>query len=138
MPEIFADTAGWANFFVRTEPFHTQAVHLMQEWHQTQIKIVTTNYVLTELVALFTSPLRIPRAQQIQTIEIIKTATWVEIVHIDPSLDAEAWNLLTKRQDKSWSLVDCSSMVVAKQRNIDRIFTSDHHFEQAGFINMLK
>jgi len=36
MPEIFGDTAGWANFFVRTEPFHAQAVQLMQQWHKSQ------------------------------------------------------------------------------------------------------
>jgi hypothetical protein len=35
MPEVFADTAGWANFFVRTEPFHVQAAQLIQHRHIT-------------------------------------------------------------------------------------------------------
>ncbi len=83
MPEIFADTAGWANFFVRTEPFHSEAKQLMQQWYTQGTRIVTTNYVLLELVALLTSPLRIPRGEQIKTIETIKEASWVEIIHID-------------------------------------------------------
>ena len=55
--EVFVDTAGWANFFVRTEPFHEEAVALMQQWRKDQTKIITTNYVIAELVALLTSPL---------------------------------------------------------------------------------
>jgi len=68
MNEIFADTSGWANYFVRTEPFHETAKHLMQEWYSARTKVVTTNYVLSELVALFISPLRISRQQQILAI----------------------------------------------------------------------
>lgn len=137
MREVFADTAGWANFFIRTEPFHMQAVQLMQQWRGEQVKLVTTNYVLTELVALFTSPLRVPRAQQIQAVETIKAAAWVDVIYIDRELDEAAWQLLTQRQDKSWSLVDCASMVVMRQRNITTAFTTDHHFEQAGLLKVL-
>ena len=97
MPEVFADTAGWANFFVRTESFHSQAVQLMQKWHNSQTQVITTNYVLTELVALFTNPLRVPRVEQIRIIETLKSVSWVEIVHIDFALDEESWQLLKQR-----------------------------------------
>jgi uncharacterized protein len=93
---------------------------------------------LVELVALLTSPLRIPRPNIVAFIESLKTSPYVEIVHIDASLDAEAWQLLSQRQDKDWSLVDCSSFVVMRQRNILEALTTDHHFEQAGFIRLLK
>ena len=61
MNEVFADTSGWANYFVRTEPFHQDAKGLMQQWYKDQTRVITTNYILSELVALFISPLRIPR-----------------------------------------------------------------------------
>jgi predicted nucleic acid-binding protein len=138
MNEVFADTSGWANFFVRTEPFHTEAKNVMQQWFAEGTRVVTTNYVLIELVALMTSPLRIPRGQQINTIETIKGASWVEVVHLDSTLDEEAWALLKERQDKTWSLVDCASFVVMQHRGITRAFTTDHHFEQAGFLRILK
>lgn len=137
MPKVFADTAGWANFFVQTEKFHNHAIQLMHKWHQNQTEVVTTNYVLGELVALFSSPLRIPRQRQIESINTIKTASWVTIVYIDQALDTAAWQLLTQRPDKNWSLVDCASMVVADMNHIDQIFTSDHHFTQAGFTKLL-
>ncbi len=138
MKEVFADTAGWGNYFVRTEPFHMQAKDLMKQWHIDGIRVVTTNYVLLELVALFTSPLRLPRKQQIETIDTIKSASWVEIVHIDRALHEEAWALLKERQDKHWSLVDCASFVVMKHHNMFDALTTDPHFEQAGYVRLLK
>ncbi len=83
MNEVFADTSGWANYFVRTEPFHQDAKGLMQQWYKDQTRVITTNYILSELVALFISPLRIPRPKQIQAIETIKAVDWIEIIHID-------------------------------------------------------
>lgn len=138
MSEIFADTSGWANYFVRTEPFHQTAKQLMQRWYKDRTRVITTNYVLLELVALFISPLRIPRQQQIQAIETIKEAEWVDIIHIDQTLDDQAWQFLKQREDKMWSLVDCSSFIVMKQRRMNRGFTTDHHFVQAGFERLLK
>ena len=138
MNEIFADTSGWANYFIRTEQFHQTAKQLMQQWYKDHTRVITTNYVLSELVALFISPLRIPRPQQIQAIETIKAVQWIEIIHIDKTLDDKAWHFLKERYDKMWSLVDSSSFVVMKERQISQGFTTDHHFEQAELIRLLK
>lgn len=80
MTEVFADTSGWANYFIRSEPFHQPAVRLMRQWHQEGTRVVTTNYILTELAVLFISPLRVPRPQQIQVIETLCAAAWVDVV----------------------------------------------------------
>lgn len=125
-------------FFVRTEPFHAKARSLMEQWYAQNDLLITTNCVLLELVALFTSPLRISRDRQIETIETIKNAPWVDIVHIDSALDEKAWKLLKTRKDKTWSLVDCASFTVMKHRRIKNAFTADRHFEQAGFARLLK
>jgi predicted nucleic acid-binding protein len=138
MNKVFADTSGWAEFFVQTEPFHFEAKRLMQQWHTTGTQVITTNYILLELVALLTSPLRVPRKTTCKVIETIKATSWVTIIHIDFTTHEEAWKLLTERQDKTWSLVDCTSFVIMQQRNILEALTTDHHFEQAGFIQLLK
>ena len=41
------------------------------------------------------------------------------------------------RIDKEWSLTDCISCTVMKDRGITKAITSDHHFEQAGFEKLL-
>ena len=45
---------------------------------------------------------------------------------------------LPSARDKEWSLVDCVSFVVMQQYGLHDAFTTDHHFEQAGFICLLK
>jgi uncharacterized protein len=137
MAEVFADTAGWGNLFVGTEPYHIQTFRLVNRWRRRGVRIVTTNYILTELVALFHRPLRIPRPRAISYIDTIKSAPYVEIVHIDPTTDADSWALLKARQDKDWSLVDCSSFVIMQRRGITEALTTDRHFEQAGFMRLL-
>jgi len=42
------------------------------------------------------------------------------------------------KYDKDLSLVDCASFVVMQQRRITQALTTDHHFEQAGFVRLLK
>jgi len=87
---------------------------------------------------LLMSPLRIARPKIIAFIEGMKASPHVDIVHVDLQLDAQAWQLFTERPDKEWSLVDCASFVVMQQRGLLEAFTTGHHFEQAGFVNLLK
>jgi len=138
MNDLFADTSGWASWLNRAEPFHGLAVSLVSQARNAGRRLLTTNYVLAELVALLTSPLRMSRPQQIQFLTAIRSATWVDIVHIDFALDGAVWNLWQSRPDKEWSLVDCASFVVMQQRGLVEALTTDHHFEQAGFVRLLK
>ena len=121
-----------------TQAYHACAANLYRSARHQGDKLITSNYILTELVALLTNPLHVPRAAIIAFIEGLKTSPYVEIVHVDASLDAQAWQLLTERVDKNWSLVDCASFVIMRYRNIMNAFTTDHHFEQAGFVRLLK
>jgi predicted nucleic acid-binding protein len=84
------------------------------------------------------SPLRLPRPSIIAFLEGIKTSPYVEVIHVDQTLDEQAWRLYQQRTDKDWSLVDCASFVLMKQRGIAEALTTDHHFEQAGFVRLLK
>lgn len=57
---------------------------------------------------------------------------------INDTMDRDAWQLLRRRPDMQWSWVDCASFVVMEQREIREALTTDHHFEQAGLIRLLK
>ena len=89
-------------------------------------------------MSLLTSPFKVPRALVITMLQAIRSSEWVTLVHIDAALDDEAWELLNGRPDQTWSFVDCASFVVMKQRGIVEAWTSDHHFEQARFVRLLK
>jgi predicted nucleic acid-binding protein len=138
MPGLFADTSGWGSLIDPTQPFHQAASDCYRTARQNGQKVVTTNYVVAELVALMTSPLRIPRATAIAFVDGLKASPYVEVVHVDQSVDQEAWTFLKDRSDKAWSLVDCVSFVLMNRRGITDALTADHHFEQAGFVALLK
>jgi predicted nucleic acid-binding protein len=138
MKKIFVDTSGWANLFDARQEFHEVTKAIYDSAKPENFRLVTTNYILAELVALLTSPLRIPRRTVVRMLDGIKTSTLVEIIHVDRSLDDRAWELLSNRTDKTWSLVDCLSFVVMRENDISEAVTTDHHFEQAGFVRLLK
>jgi predicted nucleic acid-binding protein len=107
--ERFVDTSGWAEWVDRTLRFHALALAKFGEvWNQGG-RLVTTNLVLIELTALMTSPLRLPKLQQIQLLDDLRSDPIVEIMQIDTALEFTAWQLWKSRPDKDWTLVDCAS-----------------------------
>jgi uncharacterized protein len=138
MPGLFVDTSGWGNLFDANQSYHVLATKLYRTARAQSHRIITTNYVMSELVVLLSSPLRIPRATSIALVQSLKASAYVEIMHIDLETDQQAWELLASRADKEWSLVDCVSFVVMQRLHITEALTTDHHFDQAGFLRLLK
>ena len=52
---------------------------------------------------------------------------------LDPALD-----LYHQHSDKQWTLTDCVSFVIIRERGVTEALTGDRHFEQAGFSALLK
>ena len=138
MAKIFADTAGWGHLLDTAQSYHTQATTIYRNSRQQGRRLVTTNYVIAELAALLHSPPRIPKPMIVSLITNLKTSIWIDVLHVNSEMDEQAWQLFSQRLDKNWSLVDCSSFIVMRQYGIQEALTTDHHFEQAGFICLLK
>lgn len=138
MNKLFIDTSGWASLFVTQELFHDRTSQLFNQAIQKRHALITSNYILSELVALLHSPLRQPRYRIFEIVDAIRKASYIETLHIDRDIDEAAWDLCKQRIDKSWSLVDCSSFIIMQRNEIQTALTTDHHFEQAGFIRLLK
>jgi uncharacterized protein len=45
--------------------------------------------------------------------------------------------LFAQHHDKDWSLCDCTSFVLMRERGITHALAADHHFDQAGFTALL-
>jgi len=76
------------------------------------------------------------RGQHAKAVELgnmLLESAAVEFVHADESLLLSAWDLFQQYADKSFSLADCVSFVVMRQRGLDRALAFDRHFIQAGF-----
>jgi uncharacterized protein len=111
MSAIFVDTSGWGHLVDQSQTCHKEATDLYRRARQEGSRLVTTNYILTELVALLTSPLRIPRARTIAFIASLKSSPYLDILHVDTTFDAQAWQLLADRPERSgvWSIARASS-----------------------------
>lgn len=61
----------------------------------------------------------------------------IEIVWVDAALHRASYSLLQKRYDKSYSLCDAVSFLLMRERGLAEALTTDHHFEQEGFVRLL-
>lgn len=62
----------------------------------------------------------------------------VEIVPPSRQQFERAFEFYEQRPDKNWSLTDCMSFQLMKDRGVTEALTADHHFEQAGFQALMR
>ena len=135
MTPVFADTSALIAVGNKDDAFHDKAVRVQKDLFKSKWPIVTTHGVFMELFNTFSRAQQKPIA--IRLFNLISRSKQWECIPTD-GLIISGIGLFEKRADKDWSLVDCISMLVAQERGITEIFTTDHHFEQAGFTILLK
>jgi predicted nucleic acid-binding protein len=131
MPAVFADTAYYLALLNENDEYHAAAVARSSEISS----VVTTAWVLTELADAMCRP----RHRQLvsEFIRDLRNDSRITIVELSADLFDRGLELFESRPDKSWSLTDCISFLVMKNRNLTAAVTADHHFEQAGFTILL-
>ena len=135
MPTVLVDTAAWIALVNTRDELHIRAEQTMAELRRRKVTLMTTDFVLLEVAnALCASAWR---EKAVKLIDGLRALPDLRVVHAEASLLAEGWQLYRSRPDKEWSLTDCTSIVVAQRAHLEQVFTSDHHFEQAGFVKLL-
>jgi uncharacterized protein len=133
MSEVFADASYYIALLNPRDQFHQAAY---ESSAPRQARLVTTHWVLMEVADALCAPsirqhtLRFFRG----TLADPNAAVVSEIV---PWVE-RGLAIYGNRPDKSWSLTDCISFAVMEARGIREALTGDHHFEQAGFVRLLK
>jgi predicted nucleic acid-binding protein len=134
--DVFLDTSHLIALASTGDEYHQKSIELAEATIASGRRVVTTEAVLLEVgnslarrryrqgaVAL----LRCLTADPTLIIEPVKTA-----------LFQRGLDLFEARMDKEWGLVDCISFIVMWDRGLTEALTSDEHFEQAGFIALLR
>ena len=129
----FADTYYFLALLNSREERHPQALEAARD---TQLRIVTTEWVLTEFGDAYSDPK--DRGDFVAFYRALLNQPNIRIVHSDTALFNRGVELFERRVDKNWSLTDCLSFVVMKDEGITDALTGDKHFEQAGFTALLK
>jgi predicted nucleic acid-binding protein len=133
MTILFADTSFYVAIFSPQDALHARA-KAAAAGHQGAV--VTTEFVLLEVGNYFCRSNG--RAIFETMIENLRSAEDIEIVSASTDLFTKGFALFTSRPDKEWSLTDCTSFAVMQERGLSHALTADHHFEQAGFVALLK
>ena len=135
MNSYFADTFFFAALLNPKDSAHLWARAELMQLLERRSRVVTTSFVLIELGSSMASI----KTRSIFT-ELLETLpTWkVTVIPCSQRLLNRGLALFATRPDKEWSVVDCISFVVMKDKKIKKALTGDHHFDQAGFHCMFK
>lgn len=131
MKALFLDASFVVALHVADDRRHNDAAACWEEVCEDAPEIVTTSYVFMELIALLNGRGRHRFAVAVG--KALLTSADVELEYVERPVFETAWKYLEKHDDKTYSLTDCVSFVLMKERRISSALTFDRHFEQAGF-----
>jgi hypothetical protein len=129
----FADTAWYLALLLDRDAWHARATELSRELVG---RVVTTTWVLTEVADALSD--RHLRQCFVRFLDMLRADPACTIVPASQELFDSGVDLFARRPDKDWSLTDCISFAVMRQRGLTDALTADQHFEQAGFTALLK
>lgn len=110
---------------------HHRAARRLSEMHRPS-SFITHDGVFIEVLAYFSGQGSILRASAASVVRE-SAYRFSEVAAADRALFIAGLALYEQRPDKKYSLVDCMSMELMKQRGITHVLTNDHHFRQEGF-----
>lgn len=96
--------------------------------------LLTTSYVLDEVLTFLNARGHHQRAVDIGERLLDQTAPPAEMIHVDEDLLRRGFDLFRRRPDKRYSVTNCVSFVVMRDRRINTAYAFDDHFRQEGFI----
>ncbi|MEK7676665.1 MAG: PIN domain-containing protein [Verrucomicrobiota bacterium] len=133
MSLVFADAFYFVGRLNRHDQHHERVLAFSCGF---RARLLTTDWVLMEVAdALAKSECR-PRIRDF--ILHLRQSPACEVVAASRELHDRALELYHQHRDKVWTLTDCASFVVMRERGLAAALTEDHHFEQAGFTALLR
>ncbi len=136
MKEVFADTHYWIAIINPGDQWAEFARAARSKLGQ--VRIVTTDEVLTEFVTALAPYGPQLREAAVKVVRAILNNPNVSVVPQTRQSFLDGVALYDSRKDKRYSLTDCISMTTMKTRGITEVLSNDHHFEQEGFIVLIK
>jgi predicted nucleic acid-binding protein len=127
----FVDTTCWVAILSKSDQLHRSAKNVYEKLFKDGFIFTTTSAVINETANSLAEPRY--RRNVAEFYKRLIASPRIEIVFVDEVLWSKGWELYEKYTDKKWSLTDCISMTVMKERSLVETLTHDEHFRQAGF-----
>ena len=124
---VFADTFFYLALLDERDPAHHRALAAAT----INRPVVTTEFVVIEIAD------GCARAEDhadfLALLAGMRNNSRLDIVALSSELMQGGIDFYARHSDKDWSLTDCISFVVMRNKGIQEALTADHNFEQAGF-----
>ena len=127
---VFVDASAWIAIINRKDNKHKTAVRIYQRLLYSQALLFTTNWTAYEALTLVKSRLGFAQAGRLW--ERITSRSVVELVAVDEPIERDALKLFWRYEDKTWGVVDCTSLVVMDIVGCRQAFAFDVHFTEAS------
>lgn len=132
MRRVFADTLYWLAVFLPDDAWADAA----RSADVAEALLITTEEVLAEFLAAVSAHGDHTGRLACRVREILNDPD-VEVVSQSHESFLAGLALYERRPDKHYSLVDCISMNVMRQKDVQEVLTNDRHFSQEGFVRLL-
>ena len=128
--KLFVDTGGWVSLALTRDQHHTAGVKLLKDLQKDKIALITSDYILDEVLTLVRMRSTHENAKRIGRTILNSSVVRVERIH--ERLWQEAWKIFQRYNDKVWSFTDCTSFVLMDQMKLKTAFSFDQNFRQYG------
>ncbi len=135
MNGIFVDTLYWVALFNPRDQWHERASEVAQTLRGRSF--VTTESVLVEVLNYFSSYGAQTRRKTADVVRDILGDAAIETLPQTHDAFLDGLALYESRLDKGYSVTDCISMNVMRERGLNEVLTHDNHFTQEGFTILL-
>jgi uncharacterized protein len=125
----FLDTSALYALFDRGQDEHAVVAGAWEALVRSDAPLVTTDYVVLELVALLQRRLGVDAVAAFTD----HVLPFVEVAWVTPDTHGTAVSILRTSRRRDVSLVDCCSFAVMRDAGLVRAFALDAHFAEQGF-----
>lgn len=136
MKTVFADTGYWIAMINNKDGLHQKARQLTLQMNP--LKIITSEMIFSELLDSFSKQGSFLKQATVNLTNRSYDNPNIDIIPQTSDLFRQALTLYHQRLDQQWSHTDCSSFIIMQDYQITEALAYDKHFEQAGFIALLR
>ena len=136
MKRLFADTVYWIALTNSFDQYHAKAVEVSSALGN--CRLFTTEAVLTKFLNALADKGPLVRAAAVEMVEAIMSNSQVTVIPQTLRTFSRSLAFYKARPDKGYSLTDCGSMLLMRERRLSEALTTDRHFEQEGFVALLR
>ena len=135
-PEVYVDSGGFLALWDAAHEYHQNALALRARLARERRRLVTTDYVVDEAATLLL--VRHSHAAAADLLDTVERSEWLRLEWTGPERFRDAASLFRRHHDKEWSFTDCVSFTTMRELRVREALATDHHFEQAGFVALLR